>query len=284
MARPTIEPITLATLPEFARFLEAHMPARRSAQAWESGLRTPWASATDNFGFALRNEGAIVGGIGAFYGERLIRDQLHRTCNITSWCVLDAYRQQSVRLAMSLMSQEGLHITNFSPTKVVSATLKFLKFKELDDRCAVILNVPWLGTSGARVVADPAQIESSLRGEALRIYRDHASFPWLHHVLVGQGDQWCHVIYKRRTFKGLPAAQILHIGDSQLLAAHLRLLGAHLLRKGLISTHAELRLLNARPPWPYAVRSGFTPKLFLSPSLRAADIDYLYSETLALDL
>lgn len=284
MARPTIEPITAEALPDFARFLEKHMPAPRSAQDWESGLRAPWASAVGNFGYVLRDDGLIVGGIGAYYGDRIVRGQPVRTCNITSWCVLDAYRQQSMRLGMALVGQGGMSFTNFSPTKVVGATLKFLKFKELDDRTAVMPNLPWPGLSGGRVVVDPAQIEASLEGEALRAYRDHVSLPWLRHVLVGRPGQWCHVIYKRRSFKGLPSAHILHVGDRAVLATHFRRLLAHLLMCGIASTHVELRLVGGSVPAPFKIRSGFTPKLFLSTELAEPDIDYLYSETLALDL
>lgn len=284
MARPTIEPITRQTLPEFARFLAEHMPATRSAQAWEQGLQAPWPSPVDNLGFALRADGQLVGGIGAYYGERTIRGSTLRTCNITSWCVLDAHRQQSMRLGMSLIGQGGLHFTNFSPTKVVGATLQFLKFKELDGRTAVMPNLPWPGLSGARVLTAPEHIEAVLEGEALRAYRDHAGLPWLRHVVIGRPGAWCHVIYKRRVYKGLPSAQLLHVGDRSVLAAHFRRLLAHLLMRGFASTQVELRLLGAAPPQPYAVRTGFTPKLFLSSELREPDIDYLYSETLALDL
>ena len=42
MARPSLEPISRATLPEFARFLQAHMPARRDEQEWPLA-RTEWA-------------------------------------------------------------------------------------------------------------------------------------------------------------------------------------------------------------------------------------------------
>src|SRR5687768_11679904 len=121
------------------------MPVRRSVQEWQRSLRAPWSGAADhgNFGYLLRDEGQVVGGIGAFYGDRVIRGRRHRTCNITSWCVLDSHRQQSTRLAMALLGQSGLHFTNFSPTTVVAGTLKFLKFKELDGRRAVVFNLPW---------------------------------------------------------------------------------------------------------------------------------------------
>lgn len=282
MARPDIEPITDATLPEFAAFLEAHMGVPRSAADWEAGLRVDWGFPRPNFGFLVRDGGKVVGGIGAYYAERTIRGNLERFCNITSWCVLDSHRQQSMRLAMAVIGQPGYTFTDFSPTEVVGKSLRFLKFKPLDERQAVILNLPCLLPIG-RLRSRPEEIEALLEGEALKIYRDHAGFPWLRHVLLGDGARWCHVIYKRTSFKGLPAANILYISDGEVFSRRFRRLSSHFMTKGMASTLVECRFLG-RLPWPHAIRAGFNAKVFFSPSLGDADIDYLYSESMALDL
>lgn len=283
MARPTLEPVTDANLAEFARFLHENLMRARSPAEWEAGLRTQWMPDPPNYGFVVRDGGAIVGGIGAYYAQRQLRGNTERFCNITSWCVLDAHRQQSMRLAMALLAQPGFHFTNFSPTQVVGASLKFLKFKELDERVVVMLNLPSLRALGARVLTDVADIEGALAGDALKAYRDHAAFPWLQQLVVGRPGTWCHVIYKRRSYKGLPAAQLLYVSDRALFASTFRRLAAHLLLRGMVSTHVERRLID-EPAWPSALRTGFKPKLFLSTSLADRDIDYLYSETVALDL
>ena len=51
----------------------------------------------------------------------------------------------------------------------------------------------------------------------------------------------------------------------------------------MASTHVEKRMLTA-PPRLARLRTGFNPKQYLSPTLAASDIDYLYSESVALDL
>ena len=184
---------------------------------------------------------------------------------------------------MDVIRQPGYHFTDFSPTKVVGGTLKFLKFKELDERVAVILNLPGLSRGGVDVLHLPEEIESALVDDALKIYRDHAAYPWLQHALVGKPGGWCHVIYKRRVFKGLPAATVLYLSDGNLFYRNFGRLANHLLRRGLVSTHVECRFLE-NVPKPFKIRTGFNPKLYLSSTLADADIDYLYSETMALDL
>lgn len=281
MARPDIEAITADTLPEFAKFLAEHMSVSKPFAEWQGGLSVGWDKSRPNYGFLLRDDGKVVGGIGAFYAARTIRGKTEHFCNITSWCVLDSHRQQSMRLAMAVIGQPGYHFTDFSPTAVVSKSLRFLKFKGLDERQAVILNLPL--PFGGKLFHRPADIERSLDGPALQVYRDHATFPWLSHVLVGDGRTWCHVIYKRDHFKGFAAAKVLYLSDADLFDRHFRRLSAHFLRQGLVSTHVDYRFLK-RELWPSAIREGFNVKVFLSPTLQPEDIDYLYSESVALDL
>lgn len=282
MAKPVIEPITEQALPEFAVFLEANMPLSRPARDWISGLQANWCTSRPNYGFLMRDEGKVVGGIGAFYADRIIRGQKERFCNITSWCVLDSYRKYSMQLAMNIVAQQGYHFTDFSPTKVVAATLQFFKFKPMDETVVVIPNLPLPSLSGQLLTA-PRDIECSLGGQMRTIWKDHAKFPWLQHLIVGQADDWCHIIYKRGEFKRLPCANVIYISDGAVFNRYLARLSGYFFWKGMMSTHIERRFL-AEVPWLAVIRTGFNAKQFLSSSLAPSDIDYLYSEMVALDL
>ena len=283
MARPLIEPVTSESLGEFAAFLHQHLNPALSVSDWQLALSHHWGDEPrPNHGFVLRDEGRVVGGIGALYASRVIGDRLRKVCNITSWCVLDDYRKQSMRLAMMLTEQPGWDFTDFSPTEVVGGVLRFLKFAPLDERQTVLLPLPWLFASGS-VIREPDKIEAQLQGVALRQYLDHKDFPWLNHLLVGEGRDWCHVIYKRGQFKGLPAARVIHVGSPELLARHWRRLALHLLARGFASVHIETRKAPA-DLWPSRIRSGFNAKVFRSPDLGHNEVDYLYSESVAMNL
>lgn len=283
-SKPVLEPVTPALLPAFAAFLHQHLDASRSVDDWVRGFQQPWMAEPPNHGFVVRVDGEIVGGIGALYAEREIDGQPVRTCNITSWCVLDAYRQQSMRLAMAVCQQPGYHFSDFSPTKVVAGTLQFLKFKALPDGQWVMPNLPWVG--GGRVLHRHEAIVQALAGQPARArdYAMHRGFAWLQHLLVGSAEGgWCHVVYKRGTFKGLPTAVLLHASDRALLQRHWRRLSAHFLARGLAWAKVDKRLM-AEAPQPAYLRTGFNPKLYLSPSLREDQVDLLYAEQMALDL
>jgi hypothetical protein len=282
MAKPTIEPITEATLPEFAEFLVQNLRYRRNTREWIAGLSANWAAERPNFGFLLRDEGKVVGGIGAIYADRLVRGRLEHFCNITSWCVLDEFRKFSMQLAMRLVAQDGIHLTDFSPTKVVAGALQFLKFQPLDEAVVVLPNLPVPGFR-RQVKTDPLAAGGSVPVEILRVWQDHACFPWLNQLLVGEPGRWCHVIYKRRMFKGLPCADILYRSDSELFGHSLSVLKCHLFLRGMMSSHVERRMLQAVPRLS-KTRTGFNVKQYKSETLSGDDIDYLYSESVALDL
>jgi hypothetical protein len=286
MSLPTLEPIRDDDVLEFCRFLHENLSRERTAERWAVAFRQPWCPDKPNNGFVIRKDGRIVGGIGAIYAVRLVRGNPERFCNITSWCVLDAFRAQSMRLAMAVVSQPGFHFTDLTPTEVVSKTLQFLKFKPMDERHALWPNAPWpfAWLAGVRVIAQPGRIGEALPADAARVYRDHAHLPWIRHLAVGKGDAWCHVVWKPTRLKGVTGAMILHASDADLFLRHRHAVGSHLLlRHGLPYSRMETRLL-PRLPAPCKVLAGYRSKVFRSDTLSAADIGNLYSEIVALEL
>jgi hypothetical protein len=286
MNLPTLEPIRDADLPEFCRFLNKNLHRERSPAAWAEAFQQDWCSTKPNNGFLIRHEGRIVGGIGAIYAERLVRGRTERFCNITSWCVLDSFRAQSMRLAMAVTEQPGFHFTDLTPTELVSRTLQFLKFKPMNERQAIWPNLPWpfAGFAGVRVVTDPEQIGRLLAPNDAKAYRDHCHLPWLAHVAVGRTGAWCYVVWKRTRLKGITGASILALSNPELFLRYRPALSSHLLlRRGLSYTRVESRLLPRLPALCIEL-SGYRNKVFNSDTLTAADMSNLYSELVALDL
>ena len=286
MTLPTVEPIRDEDLPRFCTFLSENLSRDRSAAEWTKAFTQNWYPSKPNNGFLIRHEGHIVGGIGAIYAERPVRGRLERFCNITSWCVLDAFRAQSMRLAMALTGQPGFHFTDLTPTEVVSKTLQFLKFKPMNERQAIWPNLPrpFAAWAGARVVSDPEEISRVLTLDDARAYRDHRHLLWLEHLAVGRTDAWCYVVWKRTRIRGVMGARILALSDPEAFLRYHGALGSHLLvHHGLLYTRVESRLL-PRLPRLRVELSGYRNKVFKSDTLTAADMSNLYSELVALDL
>ncbi|TMH10007.1 MAG: hypothetical protein E6H68_17445 [Betaproteobacteria bacterium] len=286
MILPTLEPIRDEDLPEFCRFLHENLSRERSVEEWAKAFAQHWCPSKPNNGFLIRHQGRIVGGIGAIYAERSVRGRLERFCNITSWCVLDAFRAQSVRLAMAVAAQPGFHFTDLTPTEVVSKTLQFLKFKPMNERHTILPNLPWplVRLGGIRVLSDPAQIGLLLGPDDAKAYRDHRHLPWLRHLAVGVTDAWCYVVWKRTRLKGITGAVIIALSDAELFLRYRMALGSYLLvHHGLLYTRVESRLLPRLPALSIELL-GYRSKVFRSDTLTAADMSNLYSELVALDL
>jgi len=287
MNLPELTPIRDQDLPEFCAFLHRHLSPSHAPEVWAEAFCQNWGADKPNNGFLIRDEnGAIVGGIGAIYAVYPVRGKPEKFCNITSWVVLDAYRTQSMRLAMAVVSQSGFHFTDLSPTAVVEQSLKFLKFKPMDERRVAVFNLPapHLRLAGWRVRTEPAAIEAAMDDAAAQVYRDHRHFPWLRFLAVGRGGDWSLVVYKRAKLKGLPSAEIIGFTRPDNFLRCLPLLGCHFLLAGMATTRVEARLLPGLPAWPHKILSGYRNKVFRSETLGEADIWNLYTESAALDL
>jgi hypothetical protein len=287
MALPQLEPIQDQDLPEFCAFLHERLNPSHPPEVWARAFRQTWGVDKPNNGFLIRDEsGRIVGGIGAIYAQYPVRGKPERFCNITSWAVSDQYRTQSMRLAMAVVSQPGFHFTDLSPTAVVEQSLKFLKFKPMDDQRTVLFNLPapHQRLAGIRVVDDPDRVGRMLDRESAKVYWDHRHLPWLNFVALGKGRRWSLVAYKRARLKHLPSAEIVGFTHPANFLACLPRLGCHFLLRGMATTRVESRLLPGKPGWPHTVLSGYRHKVFRSDTLTEADIQNLYSEYVALDL
>ena len=287
MALPKLEPIRDEDLPEFCAFLHEHLNPAHPADVWADAFRQDWGVDKPNNGFLIRDDaGRIVGGIGAIYAAYPVRGKPERFCNITSWMVLEQYRTQSMRLAMAVVSQPGFHFTDLSPTAVVEQSLKFLKFKPMNEARTVLFNLPapHQRLTGAGVESDPVRIGQVLDPASAKVYRDHRHFPWLRFLAVGKGTERSLVVYKRATLKGLPSAEIIGFTNPDSFLRYLPVLGCHFLLAGVVTTRVESRLLAGKPAWPHTELTGYRHRVFRSDSLGEADIQNLYSEYVALDL
>ena len=271
-----LTPITDADVVPVAEFLQRNhddrVPWARACSA------VPWKVEAPNHGFMLRDGQRVVGVQLAFYAERPVAGRTERFCNLGAWYVLPDFRFHSIRLLMAVLAQDGYHFTSLSPSGNVTSITARLKFRPLDTSAALVPNLPWPSLPGrTRISADPDVIASTLRGAELELYRDHAQALAARHLVLIRGQDSCYVVYREMRLKGVPFAVILHVSNPELFHRALFPLTRHLLvRRRLLATRAELRIIGHRPL--LSVMRDSWPKLYRSASLEPAQIDDLYSE------
>lgn len=275
-----VQPINDQDAARVGAFLHSHLNPRVPADHWARSMRVPWSVDRPNAGFMLVDDGAVVGAHLAFYSEREIDGRRERFCNLGAWCVLPAHRVDGLRLLKALLAQDGYHFTDLSPSGNVIALNRRLRFRELDTSTALVPNLPWPSWPGrTRISTDPALIERTLTGRDLELYRDHADTRAARHLVLIRGREWCYVIIRKDRRKGLPIfASVLHVSDPELFRRLAAPFGRHLLfRHRAAVTLAEERVVARRPRLSVGLRSPRC-RMFRSPTLEPAQIDYLYSE------
>jgi hypothetical protein len=283
-SRIELRPITDADVPAVAAFLQEHLNRRVPASAWARALDVPWSVERPNAGFMLLEDGTVVGAHLAFYSQRTIDGRAERFCNLGAWCVLPGHRFHSLRLLKALLAQDGYHFTDLSPSgKVVGVNTK-LGFRFLDTTTALVPNLPWPTLTGRTTISsDPALIERTLTGRELDLYRDHTATAAARHLVLIRGGEHCYVIFRKDRRKGLPLfASILYVSNPELFRGMAGPLARHLLlRHRAAATLVERAVVEHRPRLSLVVASP-RRKMFRSPSLEPAQIDYLYSELVCL--
>lgn len=262
-----------------ASFLHQHLNNRVSAQEWRALVEPPWgADCSDNHGYQLVDaDDAVVGVYLAVYSTRPGRER--PVCNLAAFCVLEPYRQHSLRLVRALLAQRAYLFTDLSPSGQVPAINERLGFEHLDTATRLVLNLPWASRS-ASITDSPAALAATLEGRDAEIYRDHRHAPAARHLLATDARGHAYLMYRRDRRKRLPwFASPLHAGgDRAVLVSAWPAVSSHLLRQGLPFTLAEHRVLGFSPRGPGRELEHPRAKMFRGGAGEREEIDYLYSE------
>jgi hypothetical protein len=283
-AKVAVLPIGPSDIPTVAEFLNANLNERVPVAAWATAVNTPWGTDRPNAGFMLLDGDAVVGTHLAYYSERTMDGRTERFCNLGAWCVLEDYRFHGLRLLKALLAQDGYHFTDLSPSGNVVGLNTRLGFEFLDTTTAVIPNLPWPSLPLRDTISsDAVLLERTLTGLELQVYLDHATSAAARHLLLKRGDDWCYVVWRKDRRKGIPLfASILHVSHPELFRAMAGPLARHLLlRHGAAVTLIEHAVVEHHPVLSRVIDSP-RRKMFRSPSLEPAQIDYLYSELVCL--
>jgi hypothetical protein len=283
-ARVAVRPISEGDVRTIAEFLHAHLNERVPVDGWARAVDVPWEVERPNAGFMLLDGDAVVGAHLAFYSERTIDGRAQRFCNLGAWCVLADYRFHGLRLLKALLAQDGYHFTDLSPSGNVVGLNTRLGFEFLDTTTTVAPNLPWPSRPGRDTISsDPELLERTLTGADLQHYRDHRDAAAARHLLLARDGEHCHVIFRKDRRKGVPLfASILHVSNHELFRAMAGPLARHLLiRHRAPALLVERAVVEHRPRLSLSVDSP-RRKMFKSPSLQAAQVDYLYSELVCL--
>jgi len=283
--KTTLREIKLEDISDVAAFLHSHMSDRFSTGTWEKTLSPRWPNKASNSGFMLKDsDGKVVGAICALYSEQSINGEIEQLCNLHSWAVLPEYRKKSIMLVLAAIRQQGFHFTMFTPNKSGLEIFSYLKFKPLNDTVTPLPHIPLPTLSRVKILEPLEYTTANFSDNERRIFKDHSSFPWIHHTVFESEGESGFILYRKIRYKRLPSTKILFISNKRLFFKCWPRIRIHLLfQHGLFASVIESRFLDNEAPFSLPSYPGQNT-FFFSDQLSASDIECLYSELMILDL
>jgi hypothetical protein len=274
---------TDADVPRIADYLAATLRGDGGAERYRRYLDASWSRDRPDRGVVI-DDGGIHGYIGTIYSERMLGGRAHTFCNINSVAVDESHRKLTLQAFNLLLRRKDITFTCFSPSEKIAAILAFFKFQHRPGE-RVIVPMTTLGlvrrVAGLKMLTDPDEIDAVLDDEGRQIARSHRRYGCAQLVLARDG-RTCHVVAARRGRGMRVFAEILYASDRTLLLDELSALHAPLLR--MLRTPLvgiDPRWL-ARPPRISATYSKLRPTYARSPVVPIDEIDFLYSELVAI--
>ena len=244
-----------------------------------------WGADEDYFGYVLEVNGVIVGMLGLMFSRRTIDGVTYKFCELHTWYVEDAYRDESLKLFLPVMGLKGYELINVAPSDVVLAISKKFGFQELETHLRLIFPVPTPGAllGGTELVYDLDEIERSLSGKDLQIFRDHRDLPLTHVLARDRGGHPCYLIAKACSRDRWERyGRLFHVSDVSAFVRHLPALRRLCLKLGvLFLVMNDAKLGGAALPFSKVIPRE-VPSVFKSRKLRREDLDHLYTEPLVL--
>ncbi len=254
-------------------------------QDWRNVFDYRWDTEEGHCGYALLDDGQVVGMMGMVFSERYIDGAIKKFCNLHTWWVREDYRGRSLLLLRPILNLDGYTITHFTPCDTVRAVTKRLGFKRLSTQLRVLLPQFLTRTSEeATLTYDEQTIEPKLIEYDKTIFLNHQPYG-CGHLLVNHGDEYCYVLYTFVVRHWLPYCHIHYISNRAIFEKTQPVIRSSLIRKH----NAKFVGLDARRVSDMSFPSSFKfwapgDGLYKSADMKPEQIDNLYSDVVMLKL
>jgi len=258
--------------------------SRITKEDWRHLFARNWDSSEDYYGYVLDQGGDVKGFLGLIFSERIINGHREKFCNMTSWTVKQESRGHSLQLLLEALKLGNCTFTNFTPSVGVASILRKLGFTELEAGAQVLLPVPGfsLVRTSYSALLDIDEIGKRLSETDRKIFTDHRGFN-CRHLLISDGEEYCYLVLKNRSYKRLPFARVQYLSNPELFASSIDALRTNLCwRLKVAGLIVENRYVDGRTFSYSKAYPQQCPTFFKSVSVSARDIDTLYSEMILL--
>lgn len=261
-----------------------------SKEQWKNIFEQPFNNGEDNCGYALFDGDKVVGFLGYIYSSKLIENKLTKFCNLTTWIVLEEYRNNSLQLIYPILKMKDYCITNYIPAKNVYEVSKKLGFKDLEvyeNILLPILNPIKCLFNKCTFIIGLDEILKFLQNEGevylLNVVNAHKNYN-CNFVLIKSKRSFSLILFTKVKRKKITFAQIQYISNKELFFSCLDRFKIILMwRFKIISPIIENRNL-IKGNRLFSIKVKFNnPQVYKGEVIDKSKIDNLYSELILLN-
>ncbi|NER20247.1 MAG: hypothetical protein F6J96_05860 [Symploca sp. SIO1C2] len=267
--------------------LREHDPSL-AEHTWKSLFNYQWSREEEYCGYGLFDDQEAVGFIGLLFSQRVIADKVEHFCNLTTWFVKEQYRDCSLSMMLPILRLKDHTLTDLSASDGVIRISKRLGFQELDSRVRILFPSGIFGnivlSNNLQLTQDKDTISKTLKNNDLQLFQDHLLYPHCGHLLAYNSSGYCYIIYTVVKNYKLSHCYIQYISNPELFSKSSLSIRAKIAKAGQTPiVVVDSRIVRGlKLLFSYELPLQLT-KLYKSNSLRAEQIDNLYSELMLLN-
>ena len=256
-------------------------------QDWRNVFDYQWAK-EDHCGYALLDDGKVVGMLGMVFSERQINGAARKFCNLHTWWVREDHRGRSLALLRPILKLDEYTITHFTPCDTVRAVTRRMGFSDLSSQLRILLPH---GIFSGKHASDDGDlhydehvIAESLGEHDKKILLDHQPYG-CGHLLINDGDKHCYLLYTHVVRHRMPYCHIHYVSNKDVF-----LKKEAMIRSSLLKRHrARFVVVDERLVTGIRFPRSFkfwapANALFKSSDVKPEQIDNLYSDVVFLKL
>jgi len=274
-----------------------------SHKQWRNILDCRWNETDDRYGVVVEENGVLAGFLGIVFAERILSGKPCRTGNITSWFLEKHLRRGGLGQEMLALITEpaGVTYTATSANFRSGALLEKIGWQLLEDTRLFWHRSEIASADGIKLLTGASVVEKMLKTEDAKILRDHKHLNLTPHLLLTPTDEKLFFItyVKNKGEAGTAHYEILHTGDSVLLAKHIHCIANMLLPEKNAVLSSDKRFVcpqygkqnvtaesTSLSEMKFSDSQTLQVPRYFKPvdNLAAEEIDFLYGEVVLLDL
>ena len=257
-------------------------------QDWRNVFDYQYETDEDYCGYALLEEGKVVGMLGMIFSRRTIDGATRKFCNLHTWWVREDHRGRSLALLRPILKFDDYTITHFTPCDTIRAVTKRLGFKELSSQLKILLpfciSKQKQRSNDSLLTYDVLEIEERVAEQEKKILQHHKPYG-CGHLLISEGNESCYLLYTHVIRHRMPYCHIQYISNKSVFERN-----EGSIRSSLLNNHKakfvaiDTRLVaNMKFPCSFDFWAPANA-LFKSSNVQADQIDNLYSDVVFLKL